>query len=156
MRRMCLSTSVRIACSWGCGTTSGSLWVPALPGCCGTPMERFSSSSGSMSTSSLTSSRELVILDSCFDLFEAEASVFGCGRTPTTRMDLAITSTRCGLRRRSWAAGFTTSGLFFLCSGGLWIVSVFSAMLGSTVDTSFASVYGEFHVFLGELVNYGS
>ena len=58
----------------------------------------------------MTSSRELVILDSCFDLFEAEASVFGCGRTPTTRMDLAITSTRCGLRRRSCAAGSTTSG----------------------------------------------
>ena len=50
----------------------------------------------------MTSSRELVVLDSCSDLFEAEAGVFGCGRTPSTRMDLAITSTRCFLRRRSW------------------------------------------------------
>ena len=107
----CLSTSLRIACSWRCGRTSGSLWATAMPRCCGTPMERFSSGSGSMSSSSLmTSSRELAVLDSCFDLFEAKARVFGCGRTSSSRMDLAITSTRCGLRRRSWAAGSTTSG----------------------------------------------
>ena len=35
-------------------------------------------------------------------------------------------------------------------------MSVHSALLGSTVDTNFASVYGEFHVFLREKVNYGS
>ena len=38
----------------------------------------------------------------------------------------------------------------------LLFVPVFSALLGSTVDTNFASVYGEFHVFLRELVDYGS
>ena len=36
-------------------------------------------------------------------------------------------------------------------------ISVYSAMLGSTVDTNFfASVYGDFHVFLREKVDYGS
>ena len=30
----------------------------------------------------MTSSRELVLLDSCFDLFQVEASVFGCGSDP--------------------------------------------------------------------------
>ena len=35
-------------------------------------------------------------------------------------------------------------------------ISVYSALLGSTVDTNFASVYGEFHVFLREKVDYGS
>ena len=35
-------------------------------------------------------------------------------------------------------------------------VPVYSALLGSTVDTSFASVYGEFQVFLRENVDYGS
>ena len=35
-------------------------------------------------------------------------------------------------------------------------VSVYSATLGSTVDKVFASVYGDFHVFLCENVDYGS
>ena len=35
-------------------------------------------------------------------------------------------------------------------------ISVYSAMLGSTVNTNFASVYGDFHVFLREKVDYGS
>ena len=39
---------------------------------------------------------------------------------------------------------------------GFKIVSVYSALLGSTVDTSFVSVYGVFHILLLELVNYGS
>ena len=129
----CLSTSVRIACSWRCGTTSGSLGATAMPRCCGTPMERFASGSGRMSSSSLmTTSRELVILDSCFDLFEAEASVFGCGRTPTSRMDPANTSTRCGLRRRSWAAGSMTSGR--LRGEGLGIPSHHLGCHGGNVD----------------------
>ena len=35
-------------------------------------------------------------------------------------------------------------------------ISVYSALLGSTVDTNFASDYGEFHYFLRDLVYYGS
>ena len=54
-----------------------------------------------------TSSGELVVLDSCFDL--VEAGVFGRGWTPSTRMDLPSTPMRCALRRRSWLAGSTTS-----------------------------------------------
>ena len=38
----------------------------------------------------------------------------------------------------------------------LLFVPVYSALLGSTVDTNFASVYGEFRVFLRELVDYRS
>ena len=50
--------------------------------CCGTPMERLSSSSGRVSSSSMvTSSRRLVVLVSSFDLLEVEVGVFLRGRT---------------------------------------------------------------------------
>ena len=58
--------------------------------------------------------------------------MFGCGRTPTSRTDLAITSTRCGLRRRRWAAGSTTSGR--LRSEGLGIPSPHLGCHGGNVD----------------------
>ena len=35
-------------------------------------------------------------------------------------------------------------------------VPVFSALLGSTVDTCFSSIYEEILIFLSELVDYGS
>ena len=39
---------------------------------------------------------------------------------------------------------------------GFMIVSVYSALLGSTLDTSFVSVYGVISYSLRELVYYGS
>ena len=77
------STSLWVASSLRSWRECGSLGASALPGCCGTPGERLSSSSGWVSSSSLTtSSRRLVVFDSCFD--PVEAGVFGCGRTPST------------------------------------------------------------------------
>ena len=63
--------------------------------------------------------------------------------------------------------GFDSGYIFLPVFGGpgtrmlrsilvLLFVPVYSALLGSTVDTDFASVYGEFRVFLRELVDYGS
>ena len=70
----------------------------ALPGCCGAPRARSSSSSGWASGSSrTTSSGRLAVLVSCFGL--AEVGVLGRGRTPSTPVDLQSTSMRCALRR---------------------------------------------------------
>ena len=104
-----LSTSVRVASCWSCGRTCGSLWATVMPCCCGTLVVRSSSSSGWVSSSSLTtSSRELIVLDSCFDL--VEVGVSGRGQTPSTLVDLPNTATRCTLRCRSWLAGSMMRG----------------------------------------------
>ena len=102
-------TSMWVATSPRSWMVRGGLGATALPGCCGALRAWSTSSFGWASGSSrTTSSGELVVLDSCFDL--VEAGVFGRGRTPSSRMDLPSTSMRCALRRRSWLAGSTTSG----------------------------------------------